>query len=163
MSKVPEFDFLPATRAVAIGRDVVYRPIRSWHSGVLAGEGRDIERGDRSGCIVGQLRGMTVALPPKSATHRMYWNTETGASVSAFLSYPNGMSPTPFYHWELLFRGPDGSDVERYTSEEELEAVVLATIGSPPRCDAHADCRADRALAESCAALPQSSTAPEKP
>ncbi len=119
-------DFIPATRAVSIGHGIVYRPIRSWHSGVLAGERYDPKpREDRSGCIVGQLRGLDVTQPPRTVTHRIYWSPDRPKRwISAFLSYPNGMSCVDHYHWEVLIDG----EVERFSTEEECEAAIVAAL-----------------------------------
>lgn len=147
---VDEERFIPATRAVPIGRDVVYRPIRSWHSGTFAGEGLRTVGDDASGCVIGEMRGFDVAMLPKSVTHRIYWNIDKPEqSVSAFLSYPNGLGSRNTYFWEMML--PEGEDVERFDSEEEMELVIRNTIGSLPRCEIHADCIASRRLAEACA------------
>lgn len=116
-------DFLPATREISIGRGVVYRPIRSWHSGTYAGERITNVHGDRSGCVTNVPGSLTQHCPPPyTVTHRVYWNKrDPERTVSAFLSYPNGMGCCPDYFWEAM-----GSDEpERFPSEEECETRIL--------------------------------------
>lgn len=121
------FSFVPATRAISVGRGVVYRPLRSWHSGVFAGERLPSDRGDRSGCVLGQLRGLDVTVPPKTYTHRLYWNSDDPTKfVSCFLSYPNGMSIVGEYHWEASIDG----EIARFSSEDEAERAILDAIGN---------------------------------
>jgi hypothetical protein len=121
-------DFVPATREISIGRGVLYRPVRSWHSGTYAGERLESVGGDRSGCIVGELGGgLKVTTPPRTVTHRVYWNaSDPEDRISAFLSYPDGMSGVSEYHWEAM-----ADDVERFVKEEELESWILDQIGDP--------------------------------
>ncbi len=115
--------FVPCTRAISVGAGVVYRPLRSWHSGVFAGERLDIVNGDRSGCVIkSQYCRDGVAPIPYTYTHRLYWNAE-GRTVSAFLSYPNGMGCSESYFWEAMLE-----DVERFWSEEEMEDAVRAAL-----------------------------------
>lgn len=122
-------EFIPGTRMIEIGNGVVYRPVRSWHAGNLAGEHRLEQHGDRSGCIVGQIRGLDVTLPPKSVTHRIYWHRDRlNRWVSAFLSYPYGMSPVGTYHWEVLLAG----DVERFDEEGECEQAIIKWLCATP-------------------------------
>lgn len=120
------FTFVPGTRVIDVGRGVVYRPLRSWHSGVFAGERLVREPGeDKSGCIIGKLGALDVCMPPYSYTHRLYWNVNDPEKyVSCFLSYPNGMGPIPTYFWEVML-----NDVERFDSEEEAEEAIRNAIG----------------------------------
>jgi hypothetical protein len=116
--------WLPCTRAIAIGGGVFYRPIRSWHSGTYAGERLTIVRGDKSGCMMaGGPLGRDVAPLPNTATHRLYWHkSDPDAVVSAFLSYPGGMGCCDEYFWETNI-----GDCERFTgpsAEEEMEASI---------------------------------------
>lgn len=119
--------FVPATRAISIGNGVVYRPIRSWHSGVYAGERRTIVSGDASGCIMQHPSGLDVTMVPRSYTHRLYWNVaDPSKTISAFLSYPDAMGYSHgTYFWEVYL-----GEVERFLTEEECEAAIINAIGS---------------------------------
>lgn len=126
-------DFIPATMSRAIGDGVFFRPIRSWHSGTYAGEKLEHmpQSTDRSGCLVDEYLGGVVRLccPSLSVTHRLYWHeNQPDKTISAFLSYPNGMGAANEYFWEALGLDPDG-DITRYfgkNAETELEVVVKA-------------------------------------
>ena len=124
--------FIPCTREVSIGRGVVYRPIRSWHSGVLAGEGITSIRGDGSGCLKRQEGDEYYVAPrPQTVTHRLYWNVRTDRCVSAFLSYPNAMGCCDQYFWEANVSTGDDS-IQRWAglhAEEEMETAILTEIG----------------------------------
>lgn len=56
-------DFIPTTREVCIGAGVVYRPLRSWHANIPAGEGVSSIRGDGSGCLHHNDSGYPDELP----------------------------------------------------------------------------------------------------
>lgn len=116
-------DFIPGTREVEIGRGVVYRPIRSWHSGTYAGERKRVqEDGDTSGCI--DEKGRPYGRP-YTVTHRLYWNRrDPERRVSVFLSYPGAMGACPEYFWEAYI-----ADVERFATEGECEARILQELG----------------------------------
>lgn len=74
--------FIPATMEREIHKDIVFRPIRSWHRGAYAGEQLKIVNGDRSGCV--NEAGYCHA--PLTVTHRLYWNkSNPDKSISAFL------------------------------------------------------------------------------
>jgi hypothetical protein len=119
--------FVPATRAIHIGENVFYRPLRSWSTGVYAGELLEVVGSDRSGCAdpkkEGQLQKCCV---PRTYTHRLYWHDDEPAyTVSAFLSYPNAMGYTGGneYFWEVNLQ-----DCKRFTgpkAEEKLERLIL--------------------------------------
>lgn len=119
-------DFIPATMSRPIGNGVFFRPIRSWHSGTYAGENLEHipDCTDRSGC-----------LPPLTVTHRLYWHElQPDNTISAFLSYPNGMGAADEYFWEAFGPSPEG-DITRYfgeNAEEELEAAVKAHFARVP-------------------------------
>lgn len=126
-----QHEFIPATTARSVGDGVFFRPIKSWHSGTYAGEGKEFIPGsnDRSGCILqDRVRGVLVAcLVPKTVTHRLYWHErEPNKVVSVFLSYPDAMGCSGRdYFWEAL--GIEGDDISRYVgdnAEEEMEAAV---------------------------------------
>ncbi len=121
--------FIPCTREVSIGRGVVYRPLRGWHSGVLAGEGITSVNGDGSGCIrlPDAKQEHFIAPRPLTVVHRLYWNKRTDKKVSAFLSYPRAMGACDEYFWEANI-----NDCMRWTgpkAEERMEAAILARIG----------------------------------
>lgn len=124
--------FIPTTREIAIGRGVVYRPIRSWHSGVLAGEGLVKQQGDSSGCII-VVGDRNLAPQPRTVTHRLYWNVkdvERKRVISAFLSYPYGMTARDDYHWEAyLEHEPEWFMGDN--AETEMEARILGELGDP--------------------------------
>ena len=124
--------FIPCTREIAIGDDVVYRPTRMWHSGTYAGEGLASVHGDGSGCV--DSEGQCSA--PKSVTTRLYWNVHRpDDSVSAFLSYPDGMGCLHEYFWETLGTAADG-DVERWTgpdAEQNMEEAIRTALGTSTR------------------------------
>jgi|SRR5882724_6566956 len=106
-------NFIPATREIEIGEGVVYRPIRSWHSNVPAGE-------------------RCENWPPRTYTHRIYWKKGTDPNataskvftVSAFLSYPKGMSIVDHYHWEICPSRDDCDVIERFDAEDAMEDAV---------------------------------------
>jgi len=126
--------FIPCTREIAIGDDVVYRPTRMWHSGTYAGEGLRTLPGntDGSGCVDAEGR----CSAPKSVTTRLYWNVHRpDDGVSAFLSYPNGMTILSEYAWETLGTSEDG-DIERWTgpdAEQQMEEAIRTALGTSTR------------------------------
>ena len=67
--------------------------------------------------------------PPFTVTHRLYWNVaRPNDTVSAFLSYPNGMGAVDEYFWEVYY----GDEPERFVgehAESEMEATILAVLG----------------------------------
>lgn len=152
-----EREFIPGTREIDIGRGVVYRPIKSWHSGTYAGEQAESIPGsnDGSGCCTviptplpgGRVFQRKMCDPPKTVTHRLYWNKRRpDVKVSAFLSYPNGMGFTLMgaYFWEVML--PEADDVERFEQEEEVEAAILNCIGD---CE-HKACAKSAKRARAC-------------
>ncbi len=126
-----EARFVPATRAISIGGGVVYRPLRSWHTGVYAGERRTIVGGDRSGCLYEDVARAGLTTSPKSYTHRVYWNPDfPGATISAFLSYPHGMGVCDGYFWEAMIDREEGPS--RFDSEEGCEAAIVDALAPRP-------------------------------
>lgn len=122
--------FIPATMARAIGGGVYFRPIRSWHSATYAGEGLTKIPGtnDGSGCLFSEtLRGLKVALPPSTVTHRLYWHERNpDDTISAFLSYPDSMGACDVYFWEAL-RVIEDEDITRFfgdNAEAEMETAI---------------------------------------
>lgn len=130
MTKPTADRFIPATMTRHIGDGVFFRPIRSWHSGTYAGEKlRNIPGSkDRSGCLYDEkiMGALDCCSPPYTVTHRLYWHERDATkTVSAFLSYPNGMGSSDQYFWETYGAGSD--DVERYfgdAAESEMEAAI---------------------------------------
>lgn len=121
--------FIPTTMARHIGDGVYFRPIRSWHSGTLAGEGRKPKDGeDGSGMLMREdYKGLRVCMPPYTVTHRLYWHeSEPSKTISCFLSYPNGMGASDQYFWESYGITEDG-DIDRYfgeNAEAEMEEAM---------------------------------------
>jgi len=119
--------FLPCTREIEIAPGIVYRPVRSWHAGNLAGERLREEGGDRSGCVF-NVGAREVTNPPYTATHRLYWSKERpDATISAFLSYPGGMGACQEYFWEAYI----GDEPERFTgdnAEVEMESAIARSL-----------------------------------
>jgi hypothetical protein len=131
--------FIPCTREIAIGDDVVYRPTRMWHSGTFAGERLTSVHGDGSGCcrLVRDAYGERATCdPPKSVVTRLYWNVKKpDDGVSAFLSYPNGLTILDEYAWEVLGTRSDG-DIERWTgpdAEQQMEDAIRTSLGTSTR------------------------------
>lgn len=115
--------FIPCTREIEIGGDVVYRPIRSWSSGTFAGEGLFVHEGDYSGCLF-MVDERIVSDPPRTVMYRIYWKrSDPVDTVSAFLSYPRGMGSSETYFWEIR-RVWRGGSPQRFDSEEAMEAAV---------------------------------------
>lgn len=127
--------FIPCTREIEIGRSVVYRPVRMWHSGTYAGEGFTSVRGDGSGCL---KRGAEathdhhIAPRPSSVVTRLYWNRNKPArKISALLSYPGGMGCVDEYFWEATIES-DTDGITRWTgdnAEAEMEEAIRQEIG----------------------------------
>jgi len=120
--------FIPCTMERMIAPNIFWRPIRSWHSNTYAGEQMlNTPSGDRSGCAK-EIHGSHLlhCYIPYTATHRIYWNNETDETISAFLSYPNGMGACDEYFWEALFE-----DTERWFDENaeiEMEEAIIERL-----------------------------------
>lgn len=115
-------EFIPGTYEREIAPNIVFRPIKSWHSATYAGERITIINGDRSGCMLKDH----ICHIPSTVTHRIYWNKVTKEEVSAFLSYPNAMGCYPDYFWEIY--SPKMSDCERFGTEIEMETRILSLL-----------------------------------
>jgi hypothetical protein len=128
--------FIPTTKETSIGKNIVWRPVKSWHSANFAGEkltimpGQDPKTGDRSGCML-EENGLHLCMIPLTVTHRIYWNKRTKKEVSTFLSYPDAMGcSNGKYFWELL--NPNINDTERFfgdNAEEKMEERIKKLIG----------------------------------
>lgn len=119
-----KYSFIPMTMEREVAPDIVFRPIRSWHSGVYAGERLSQVNGDGSGCVKADGK----CYPPQTVTHRIYWNKKTNKSISCFLSYPSAMGCVETYFWEIY---PYENDVGRFFDEAEMEAVVIDLLKEP--------------------------------
>ena len=120
------YEFIPNTLERQITRNIVFRPIKSWHSNTYAGEGLYIlpgTNGDSSGCLVDN-GGYPLAHKPLSVTHRLYWHKKNEyLKVSAFLSYPNAMGVSRDYFWEVDF-----DDCRRFygtDAEADMEKAII--------------------------------------
>lgn len=116
-------NFIPGTMERKVASNIVYRPIRAWHSNTYAGEGLKTWKGDRSGCL--RDDGLTC-IKPYTVTHRIYWNTQTQEEISSFLSYPNAMGCCDDYFWEIY--DYKSGETSRYATEEEMEAKVISLL-----------------------------------
>jgi hypothetical protein len=139
--------FVPCTREIEIAQNIVYRPVRMWHTGVYAGENIASVHGDGSGCVQ-QINGQAMTNVPATVTHRAYWNrSRPDVCVSAFLSYPGAMGACEEYFWEaMLMNGaPDAeneqeaedaaSDPIRFTgtnAESEMETFIVRLLRDAP-------------------------------
>lgn len=117
--------FIPGTMNRQITPEIVYRPIRSWHSLTYAGEGLRSVGGDGSGCV----HENDMCRKPLSVTHRLYWRVaDPTDTISAFLSYPGGMGYwEKKYFWEIYYPRCI-EDVERFLEEEEMERRVVQLL-----------------------------------
>ena len=130
--------FIPGTMEREVAKNIVFRPVRSWHSNTFAGEGLYQVKGDGSGCLLtdgklGIIRNQTrlagttieLCLKPLTVTHRVYWNKKRpNEHISAFLSYPNGMGVLTSYFWEVMI----GDDIERFDFESDMERRVIEVL-----------------------------------
>lgn len=131
-----EDKFIPCTTPRKVAKGIVFRPLRSWHSGTFAGEGLKSVKGDGSGCIKMSNEGgwnHETCMPPYTVTHRWYYidgHPEIG--LSAFLSYPDRMGCSDGeYFWEALGTIGCEDDVERFfgpDAEAEMERAVIKTL-----------------------------------
>lgn len=125
--KTRQQEFIPCTMARHISDGVMFRPVRSWHSATYAGEKLEIVGSDRSGCARKDGPYSFMCSIPLSVTHRLYWHKDApDKTVSAFLSYPNGMGCSDEYFWETYGLG---EDVERWfgdAAEQEMETAITA-------------------------------------
>ena len=127
--------FIPCTKEREIAPNIVFRPRRSWHSATFAGEGLFQVHGDGSGCLHRDAKPYSpLCSPPLTVTHRKYWHKLTDRSISAFLSYPNGMGDCGSYFWEIY---PINGDIARFSSETEMEEAIVRELyqGAPTDTD----------------------------
>lgn len=128
MTEIPDSwsDFIPSTCEREIAPNVVFRPIRSWSSLTYAGEGLREVNGDGSGCVGSNEK----CYPPRTVTHRCYWNKLTKTRLSAFLSYPGAMGSFGHgmgdkqYFWEIYYLG----EIERFAEETEMEQRIIEVL-----------------------------------
>lgn len=128
MRERKEEDFIPGTMNREIAPNIVFRPVRSWHSCTYAGERFTVIPGtnDSSGCMFKDVRGLRSCNIPYTVTHRVYWNIRYPRNfVSVFLSYPDAMGCCPHYFWEAH---AGGDDTPRFDTEESMEKYVIKVL-----------------------------------
>jgi hypothetical protein len=126
----PDTRFIPGTMEREIAPDIVFRPVRSWHGGTYAGEGLTEVKGDRSGCLL-YKDGMDMTSRPLSVTHRIYWNRKNPKiTISAILSYPDGICSGNVYVWETLGTSSSGIATEHFMNEKEMEDKIIKVLSS---------------------------------
>lgn len=121
--------FIPATRKIEIAPYIVYRPVRSWHAGNLAGVGI-------SGCVFKDTTRKQLCYPPLSVMHRLYWHTKRPKlTIAAFLSYPQALGDANEYFWEMYAEDTLAKlrsvGEERFfgeNAETEMEARIIAVL-----------------------------------
>jgi len=128
--------FIPCTMEREIAKDIVFRPIKSWHSNTFAGEKLLEMPGseDRSGCmklIKDKGYQMEMCMIPYTVTHRVYWHRKNPENmISAFLSYPEAMGCSDGeYFWEAL--GTAKEDIERFfgdSAEHDMEKKIIKAL-----------------------------------
>ncbi len=125
-------EFIPTTMEREIAKNIVFRPIKSWHSCTYAGERKEKlpDSNDCSGCmrIIDRLPRCSL---PLTVTHRIYWNKKNpDVKISAFLSYPDAMGcSSGKYFWEVY--GTRKEDVERFfgdNAEKEMERKIIRVL-----------------------------------
>jgi hypothetical protein len=132
MKKATQHEFIPATMEREIAKDIVFRPIRSWHSATYAGEKLQEMNGDHSGCMEliqqqGFMRKQEMCRIPYTVTHRQYWHRKNpNELISAFLSYPNAMGCWDTYFWEI-YPTLDGNE-KRFDSEKKMEKAIVRIL-----------------------------------
>lgn len=123
-------EFIPNTIERKVTDKIVFRPIKSWHSGTYAGEGLRYIPGtsDGSECIkYVSCYSSAVCSPPMSVTHRLYWHIDNpDRVVSVFQSYPGGLGAWSEWFWELL-DDQTGENI-RQATEAEIEADVIRIL-----------------------------------
>ena len=126
-----EEEFIPCTMEREIAKDIVFRPIKSWHSLTYAGEGLEYIPGtnDRSGCLDDDGR---PRMKPYSVAHRIYWHKKApGLNISAVLSYPKGLTFLSEYFWEILVDNGRSEHVERFfgdNAEKKMEKRIVKLL-----------------------------------
>jgi hypothetical protein len=129
-----KIDFIPATMERKIAKDIVFRPMKSWHSMTYAGEKltKMPNSEDRSGCMR-DVNGMPMTSIPYTVTHRVYWHKKHPKenTISAFLSYPDAMgSSGGEYFWETLGTSKN-RDIERFfgdDAEAKMEKKIIRVL-----------------------------------
>ena len=126
--------FIPTTMKREIYPNIVFRPIRSWHSNIYAGEQKETlpDSEDRSSCMrkIGEYE--RICNIPHTYTHRLYWNKKNPKNtISAFLSYPDAMSYSDGeYFWETLGTRKN-HDIERFfgkNAEKQMEKKIIKVL-----------------------------------
>lgn len=128
--------FIPTTKEIEVAKNIVYRPIRSWHGGVYAGEKLTERNGDHSGCMSGgvldgsNFHSDNLCHIPYTYTHRLYWHKQRPQNrISAFLSYPDAMGMSDGeYFWEVLGIDKKHHDIKRFFGSRAETAMEKAII-----------------------------------
>lgn len=123
-------DWIPCTKAIEIGDGISYRLQKHWGMNVWAGEGLYELNGDASGCLHrNPFDQYLTCSRPLVVLQRIYEKGDK--SVSAVLSYPNGLSHLgdKTYFWEI-YPAKDG-DVEMFFDEDEMETAVREVLNEP--------------------------------
>lgn len=125
--------FIPGTIERNVAKNIVFRPIKMWHSGTFAGEKLEKIPGseDHSGCmrkVMFKGHEWEMCPLPYTVTHRWYWHKKNQErTISAFLSYPNAMGCSDRYFWEIY---PYKGDVGRFDNEKEMEKSVIRILNN---------------------------------
>jgi len=130
MKKMKTNEFIQKTMERKVSGQIVFRPIKSWHSNTYAGERLEkmpFSKEDGSGCMR-RVNGMNMCYIPFTVTHRLYWHKKNPKEkISVFLSYPDGMGACEEYFWEVYSIRKDG-DIKRFygdNAEEEMEKEIV--------------------------------------
>lgn len=117
-------DFFPGTKRQYVTETIYWRAAKHWGMSYGAGEGHTRIGGDRSGCLE-RINDRDYCRPPIVVSQRIYFLEGNEQEwISAVHSYPNGLSASSNYFWELYTRGMT-DDVEKYDDEEEMELRVI--------------------------------------
>lgn len=118
-------DFFPGTKRQYITETIYWRAAKHWGMCYGAGEGHTRIGGDRSGCLE-RINDRDYCRPPIVVSQRIYFLEGNDQEwISSVHSYPNGLSSSTGYFWELYTRGMT-DDIERYDEEEEMELRVIS-------------------------------------
>lgn len=121
--------FYEACKTRHLTPEITWRFVKHRNMGSWAGERILSMDGSRNGCLLQTSLGNLCAAP-LAVQYRQYEGY--GRTISAFLSYPFGMTPDPTYQWEILELGEEYSEPERFDTEEEMETRIIAILTSPP-------------------------------
>jgi len=75
------------------------------------------------------LPAKEICSQPKTVIHRIYWHEDNSEeTISAFLSYPDGMGASDEYFWEVY---EIDEDTERFfgdDAEKEMEEKIIKVL-----------------------------------